>query len=378
MERDTRSKALDPTKGFRLHGANVTIGGTNIKGYTVGIYLESSSGNTISGNNITNNNLCGIYLGAQGGGSNNTIHHNNFINCQVRFESGTSYGNIWDDGYPSGGNYWSDYVGTDIYGGPNQDEPGSDGIGNMSYIIDTNNQDCYPLMHPFGSPPPSTYRLTINAATNGTTDPAPGNYTYSEGQNVPVQAIPNIGNILDYWELDDANVGATNPLSVTMDTNHDLRPFFSWVGIRNLTITTTTGGTTNPTPGTYTYTKGTATTINATPDIGYMLDRWELDGANIRTANPVNVTMDMNHILHAVFVFVGIHDVAVANVTLSKTVVGQGYFMSINVTVENQGDFTESFNVTVFYDETAITLPDGKNHTTTTLTRGNSTTLTLT
>jgi len=74
----------------------------------------------------------------------------------------------------------------------------------------------------------------------------------------------------------------------------------------------------------------------------------------------------------------GGRDVTVTSVTTSKTIVGQGYPFCINVTVENQGDFTESFNVTVFYDETAITLPNGKNHTTITLTSGNSTTLTLT
>ena len=73
-----------------------------------------------------------------------------------------------------------------------------------------------------------------------------------------------------------------------------------------------------------------------------------------------------------------IHDVAVTNVTTSKTIVGQGYLLCINVTVENQGDVAESFNVTVFYNETAITLPDGKNHTTITLTSLNSTTITLT
>jgi len=73
-----------------------------------------------------------------------------------------------------------------------------------------------------------------------------------------------------------------------------------------------------------------------------------------------------------------IHDVAVTNVTTSKTIVGQGYLLRINVTVENQGDVTESFNVTVFYNETAITLPNGKNHTTITLASLNSTTITLT
>ena len=42
----------------------------------------------------------------------------------------------------------------------------------------------------------------------------------------------------------------------------------------------------------------------------------------------------------------GVHDVAVTNVAPSKTVVGQGFSATINVTVANQGDYTETFNVT--------------------------------
>jgi len=53
-----------------------------------------------------------------------------------------------------------------------------------------------------------------------------------------------------------------------------------------------------------------------------------------------------------------IHDVAVVDVTLSKTVVGQGYYMNITVTVENQGDMPETFNVITHYDELAVPTPE--------------------
>jgi len=44
----------------------------------------------------------------------------------------------------------------------------------------------------------------------------------------------------------------------------------------------------------------------------------------------------------------GVHDIAISNVTSSKTVVGQGFSSNINVTVENQGTYTETFNVTLY------------------------------
>jgi len=49
-----------------------------------------------------------------------------------------------------------------------------------------------------------------------------------------------------------------------------------------------------------------------------------------------------------------LHDITIVNITPSKTVVGHGYHLNINITVANQGDYTETFNVTVYANETII------------------------
>jgi predicted GH43/DUF377 family glycosyl hydrolase len=48
------------------------------------------------------------------------------------------------------------------------------------------------------------------------------------------------------------------------------------------------------------------------------------------------------------------HDVAAVGIAISKNVVGQGCSVSINATFENQGDYTETFNATIFANMTPI------------------------
>lgn len=68
----------------------------------------------------------------------------------------------WDNGYPSGGNYWSDYKGVDLYSGPYQNITGCDGIGDTPYIIDEYNVDRYPLMNPWTPTPQVTATVDVH------------------------------------------------------------------------------------------------------------------------------------------------------------------------------------------------------------------------
>jgi parallel beta-helix repeat protein len=135
------------SRSNRIHSNDITKNSD-------GIYLFDSSTNTITGNNITNSQI-GIGFKTS---SNNMIYNNYFVsNVQQVHDSHmddssvTSSVNYWDFGYPLGGNYWSDYTGVDAKSGANQDQLGSDGIGDTPYTIYENNKDNYPLM-PYGSP----------------------------------------------------------------------------------------------------------------------------------------------------------------------------------------------------------------------------------
>ncbi len=106
--------------------------------------------------------------------SGNLLYHNNFLNnTRQVFDLAWTHPGIqpsidtWDNGYPSGGNYWSDYSGVDKKSGINQDRHGSDGIGDTPYVIDENKQDNYPLIRPFPSPLDQTRGLIETIESSG-------------------------------------------------------------------------------------------------------------------------------------------------------------------------------------------------------------------
>jgi len=123
---------------------NINILNCNIKENVKGVRLGFTDFSKIIGNNITNNIEYGLdfYYYCD----NNTIFHNSLINNGLNVDCcNQGYDNIWDNGYPSGGNYWDDYNGED------EDE---DGIGDTPYYISANDVDRYPLMYPLFNNPP--------------------------------------------------------------------------------------------------------------------------------------------------------------------------------------------------------------------------------
>jgi parallel beta-helix repeat protein len=120
-----------------------TVVGNNVSNNSLGVLISDHSDNNTVINNLVSNSDYGILLFS----SNNTkVYHNSFIDSVQQILLSESFNTAWDDGYPSGGNYWSDYVGVDVFSGPSQNETGSDGIGDTPYVVDSVNQDNYPLM----------------------------------------------------------------------------------------------------------------------------------------------------------------------------------------------------------------------------------------
>lgn len=125
-----------------------------------GIFLSGSK-NVISANEFGQNKY-GVFITTQGAAPReNEIYHNNFVNNINNAFGNSSYlTETWDNGYPSSGNYWSDYQSK--Y--PDANENSSSGIASIPYVINSNNTDNYPLITSFNTSSPGKAPSAISPA----------------------------------------------------------------------------------------------------------------------------------------------------------------------------------------------------------------------
>ena len=166
--------------------------------------------------------------------------------------------------------------------------------------------------------------VQILSSTGGTTNPAPGTYTYPEGETITLIATPNQGYTFQYWVISGTYLPTHEPQEILPNSEITQPPVFpDYSGINSLVIESnrldvtcgfgytftyqpvftptdmdsqetdatvivadSVGGTTDPEPGTYIYPEGETITLVATANQGFEFEYWLISGTYLPTHNP--------------------------------------------------------------------------------------------
>ncbi len=212
-----------------------------------GIFLSGSK-NIVTANDVAANKY-GVFITTQlAAPRENEFYHNNFENNMLNAFGNSSFLiESWDNGYPSGGNYWSDYQ--TKY--PNAVEKDNSGIANIPYTINSNNTDNYPLIKQFdtlnpGVPSPihpaSVEPNSIvaswtfdNIAPDGVIPDLTGNNpavlasTAGNQSYIPKQVQGKSGQALSFDGLSYAFVPPSPSLETSQDVTID-----AWVNVQQI------------------------------------------------------------------------------------------------------------------------------------------------
>ena len=168
--------------------------------------IDDSNNNLIYENSITGNNFNSTGWVSETifvlDSWNNTFFHNNVVFKPSQFYDNSA--NIWDNGYPSGGNYWGDYAGVDA---------NNDGIGDTPYVFNANNVDRFPLMNPW-MPVIALTGFSVSKGGSGYTTPV---VLLVGGGGTGATAIARVSNGVIYGiTLTNIGSGYTSPPSIVI------------------------------------------------------------------------------------------------------------------------------------------------------------------
>jgi len=144
---------------------------------------------------------------------------------------------------------------------------------------------------------PPTATVTVCTPSGGTVSPSPGSHTYNKGTSVSIRATPSTCYRFVRWNASGGvSVTSSTSASTTMRVNSSgsLCPVFEKKRY-TVTISTPTGGTVSPSPGTRTYDCGASVSIRATPSSGYQFVRWNrTGGVSVTSSTSASTTMKVN------------------------------------------------------------------------------------
>lgn len=206
-----RNTAQDNTADgiFMINSNHCTIKLNNLSGNSRGLNAWTSHTTEVSHNDFFDNSFTGVYLFMCTG---LTILHNSFIANTNQGLDDAASANNWDGGYPSGGNFWSNYAGADAFSGPNQDVPGADGIGDTAYAVDANTYDDYPLIAEYDAPPVASFTVSPSSGNPDTQFLFDASASYDEE-----------GGAIEFrWDWQNDGIWDTNwsAANVTMSRNY--------------------------------------------------------------------------------------------------------------------------------------------------------------
>jgi len=226
-----------------------------------GVWLSSCNNNTITGNEIRINNW-GVYLWDS---LDNIIYHNSIINNAIQVYSYDA-SNIWDSGYPSGGNYWSHLARADLYNGPGQNITGGDGICDSAYAIDANNTDHYPLVAKWPSHDVAVLDVVLNGTIAKLGNPVSFNVSYINQGDFPETFNISIrANETDAAIKTITNLAPRSPTTLSLTWNTTGYP------IGNYVISAYASPVQSETDiGDNTYTDGKLTVVDSTWEVSFI------------------------------------------------------------------------------------------------------------
>jgi len=140
------------------------------------------------------------------------------------------------------------------------------------------------------------YTLTIITIGNGTVNKDPDYAVYSDGENVTLTAIPDVGWQFVEWSGDISS--SENPTSILIDGNKTVYVAFTQI---NYTLTINKEGEGNVTiiPDQEAYTYGTQIQLIANPENGWSFSHWSDDIPS--SDNPLTFTITSNMTITAHF-----------------------------------------------------------------------------